>query len=76
MFKSIIAIAAVAATTAAVAAPGHMTDAQYLGAVRCQALMSSPALGKVDTAGISSVIKAQSTERRQLIAVRSPRPAV
>jgi hypothetical protein len=63
MFKSIIAIAAVAATTAAVAAPGHMTDAQYLGAVRCQALMSSPALGKVDTAGISSVIKAQSTGR-------------
>jgi hypothetical protein len=59
MFKTIIAIAAVCATTAAIAAPTRMTDAQYLGAVRCQALMSSPALGKVDTAGISAVIKSQ-----------------
>jgi hypothetical protein len=63
MFKSIIAAAALAATTAAVAAPSHMTDAQYLGAVRCQALMSSPALGKVDTAGISAVIKSQGDGR-------------
>ena len=63
MFKTIIAIAAVAATTAAVASPSQMTDSQYLGAVRCQALMSSPALGKVDTAAISSVVSKQSGGR-------------
>ena len=63
MFKTIIAIAALAATSGAMAAPAQMTDAQYLGAVRCQALMSSPALGKTDTAGISAVIKAQSAGR-------------
>ena len=63
MFKTIIAIAALSATTGAIAAPSQMSDAQYLSAVRCQALMSSPALGKEDTAGISSVIKAQSGGR-------------
>ena len=63
MFKTIIAIAALSATTAAVASPSQMTDGQYLGAVRCQALMSSSALGKVDTAAISSVVKTQTGGR-------------
>jgi hypothetical protein len=67
MFKSIIAAAAMAATTAAVAAPNHMTDVQYLGAVRCQALMSSPALGKVDTTGISALIKSQGDARDNIV---------
>ena len=63
MFKTFIAVAALAATTGAMAAPSQMSDAQYLGAVRCQALMSSQVLGKSDTAGIDAVVKAQSAAR-------------
>ncbi len=71
MFKTIIAIAALSATTAAIASPAQMTDSQYLGAVRCQALMSSPALGKVDTAAISSVINNQSGARMPAVLDRA-----
>jgi len=63
MFKTIIAIAAMAATTGAIAAPSQMSDMQYLSAVRCQALMSSSALGKEDTSAINAVIKSQSSGR-------------
>ena len=63
MFKTIIAITAVAATTGAFAAPSQMSDMQYLSAVRCQALMSSSALGKEDTSAINAVIKTQSSGR-------------
>jgi hypothetical protein len=71
MFKTIIAIAALSATTAAIASPTQMTDSQYLGAVRCQALMSSPALGKVDTAAISAVINKQSGGRVEAVLDRA-----
>jgi hypothetical protein len=67
MFKTLIAAAALAATTAAVASPTQMTDAQYLSAVRCQALMSSPALGKGDTAAIDAVVKAQQAGRVEAV---------
>ena len=67
MFKSLIAAAALAAATGAMATPSQMSDAQYLAAVRCQALMSSSALGKTDTAGISAVIKAQSGSRMNAV---------
>ena len=63
MFKTLITAAALAVTTAALASPTQMTDAQYLGAVRCQALMSSPVLGKEDTAAISAVIRKQGVGR-------------
>jgi hypothetical protein len=71
MFKTLIAVAALAATTGAMAAPSHMSDAQYLSAVRCQALMSSPALGKGDTAGIDQVLKAESGGRVDAISDRA-----
>ncbi len=71
MFKTLIAAAALAATTAAIASPSEMTDGQYLSAVRCQALMSSPALGKVDTTAISSVVKTQSGGRVGAVADRA-----
>ena len=68
MFKTIIATAAVVSgiaivATGAAASSSQMTDAQYLSAVRCQALMSSAALGKGDTAGIAAVVRSQSAGR-------------
>ena len=71
MFKTIIAIAALSASTAAIASPTQMTDSQYLSAVRCQALMSSPALGKVDTAAIGSVVDKQSGGRIEAVLDRA-----
>jgi hypothetical protein len=69
MLKTLIITAALAAatTTAATASPAQMSDAQYLSAVRCQALISSPILGKGDTAAIDSVVKAQGAGRIEAV---------
>ena len=71
MFKTLIVAAALAATTAATASPAQMTDAQYLSAVRCQALMSSSILGKGDTAAIDSVVRTQGGARISAVYVRA-----
>lgn len=63
MLKSILIVAALTTATGVMASPAQLTDAQYLSAVRCQALMSSPALGKVDVAGIDAVLRAQGAGR-------------
>jgi hypothetical protein len=63
MLKTLIAAAALAASTAAVAGPTHLSDAEYLTAVRCQALMASPELGKADTGAIGALIKSQGVGR-------------
>jgi hypothetical protein len=66
MLKSLIvvaALAAVAPAAIATAAPAHLTDSQYLTAVRCQALIGSPNLGKGDTAAVDALIKAQASGR-------------
>ncbi|MGI9170072.1 MAG: hypothetical protein ACR2FH_07860 [Caulobacteraceae bacterium] len=63
MLKTIFAAAALAAlvagATAAAAAPTRLTDSQYLSAVRCRALIASPALGKGDTGALDAMLKAQ-----------------
>ena len=54
----VLTVAALAVSTAAAAHP-VLSDAQYLAAARCQALMSSPALGKVDTQMIDLVLRTE-----------------
>ena len=60
-FKSCLIAAALgsAAIAGAASAQPRLTDAQYLAAARCQALMQSSALGKVDSASIDAVLKTQ-----------------
>ena len=53
-FKSLIIIAPLALSGAAFAQDVHFNDAQYIAAARCQALMSSSALGRQDTRAIDS----------------------
>lgn len=59
MLKTLIVAASLALSTAAIAAPAHLTDSQYLTAVRCQALIASPALGRGDTGAVDALIKAE-----------------
>jgi hypothetical protein len=63
MLKTLTLIAALAAATAGVAASARLTDVQFLKAARCEALMTSPALGGGDGAGIKAVVKAQRAGR-------------
>ena len=53
--KLIVAIAAFAAAGAASAQP-QFSDAQYLSAARCQALMGSAALGRMNTSEIDKAL--------------------
>lgn len=71
MLKSFIVIASLAASTAAVAAPGHLTDGQYLAAARCRALIASPALGKGDTTAIDAVLRRQAAGRMSFVAEKA-----
>jgi len=67
MLKILVVAAALAASAAvpmaAFAAPAHLTDGQYLAAVRCRALVASPALGKGDTRALDSLLAAQRNGR-------------
>jgi hypothetical protein len=63
MFKSLLLIAPLALAGVANAQPGHLTDAQYLTAVRCQTLMSSSNLGREDTRAIDSLVKSEASMR-------------
>ncbi len=68
MLKAIVIAASLAASTAALvpaafAQGSHLTDGQYLTAVRCRALIASPALGKGDTSAIDAVLKTESANR-------------
>lgn len=67
MLKSFIVVAALAAATTASASISHLNDAQYVAAARCQALISSPALGRGDTSVIDSVLKAEGRGRAQVV---------
>lgn len=49
----------------AVARPSAVSDMQYVQAERCQALMSSNALGKQDTQGIDAFLRQQGASRTQ-----------
>lgn len=66
-FKTALASAAVAGFTlyavGATARPAPVSDTAYFQAERCQALMSSAALGKQDTHGIDAFLRTQSGMR-------------
>lgn len=63
IFKSLLLIAPLALAGAAGAQPTHLTDAQYLAAVRCQVLMSSSNLGREDTRAIDGLVKSEAAVR-------------
>ena len=63
MLKSVIVIAALAAGAPAFASSTHLTDVQYMQAARCEALMSSSALGGGDKSAIQALIKHESVGR-------------
>ncbi len=58
-FKAFALIAPLALSSAALAAPAHVTDAQYIAAARCQGLMASASLGRQDTRGIDALVNAE-----------------
>ena len=68
---NLIAIAALASTGAALAAPSHLNDSQYLAAAHCQGLFDSHALGAVDASGINAVMKSEGASRLPEIAARA-----
>ena len=72
-FKSCLVAASLCTAALAGAASAHpqLTDAQYLAAARCQALMSSSALGKVDSASIDAVLKSQAAYRGPAVTDRA-----
>ena len=51
---NLFAIAALASTSAAFAAPTHLSDSQYLAAAHCQGLYDSRSLGAADASGINA----------------------
>ena len=67
--KSILIAIACSSVAIAGAASAHprLSDAQYLAGARCQALMSSASLGKVDTTAIDAVLKVQAASRMPAI---------
>ena len=71
MLKALIVVAPLVLSTAAIAAPDKLTDAQYIAAARCQALMSSSALGPVDTHAVDAVMKTQGASRSPDVAERA-----
>jgi hypothetical protein len=71
IFKTLSIIAPLALSTAAMAAPAHFTDSQYIAAARCQALMASSELGRQDTKGIDALLKSEGRAREQLVLDRA-----
>ena len=63
MIKTLLLIAPLALAGAANAQPAHLTDAQYIAAVRCQTLMSSSNLGRQDTRAIDALVTSESATR-------------
>ncbi len=59
MLKIATIVAATLAASASAAAPARFTDLQFLRAARCEALITSPALGGGDGTAIKAVLKAQ-----------------
>jgi hypothetical protein len=64
MYKNLIVIAALAASSPVLAKSSHLTDVQYFQVARCQALFSSPALGKSDTHIIDALVKKEGVARQ------------
>jgi hypothetical protein len=62
-FKSLLIIVPLAVSSAALAAPAHFTDTQYIAAARCQVLMSSVDLGHEDTHVIDALLRSEERSR-------------
>lgn len=68
---NLIAIAALASTGAALAAPTHLDDSQYIAAAHCQGLFQSRSLGAADASQINSVMKSEGATRSLDVADRA-----
>jgi hypothetical protein len=66
-----IVAGALALSSAALAQPARLNDAQYIALARCQALMTSPALGAVDSRAVDHILKAQAAGRPEQVFVRA-----
>ena len=71
MLKALIIVAPLVLSTAAIAGPERLTDAQYIAAARCQALMASSALGPVDMHAVDAVMKTEGATRSPAVADRA-----
>ncbi len=71
MYKTLIVVAALVASSPVLARSERLTDVQYLQAARCQALISSSALGKGDSHVIDALMKQQSVGRMEAILDRA-----
>ena len=71
MLKALIIVAPLVLSTAAVAGPDRLSDAQYIAAARCQALMASTALGPVDMQAVNAVMKTEGASRDPAVADRA-----
>ncbi|MBS0410779.1 MAG: hypothetical protein JSR86_12755 [Proteobacteria bacterium] len=67
MWKSLILVAGLAASTSAVAAPTRLTDTQFLQLSRCRALVASAELGGGDLKAIDAVLKSEGRGREPYI---------
>jgi hypothetical protein len=63
MLRMLLVAAPLALSTAAVAETSHLTDAQFIAAARCQALMASSVLGPQDTRGVDQLMNRESRWR-------------
>ena len=68
--KLIVAVAALAVAGAA-SAHTQLTDAQYLSAARCQALMGASSLGKMNTSDIDAALDKASVGRSLVVNQRA-----
>ncbi len=69
MFKTALALAASALCLSAVAAQAsgeRLTDAQYVAAERCDALMSARSLGPVDSRAIDALVRHEQAGRTSM----------
>ncbi len=71
MLKIMIIAGSLAMSSAALAQPERLNDAQYIAMARCQALMASPALGREDTHDIDQMLKAQASGRVEAVFIRA-----
>ena len=63
MLKNLVVLAALGASSLAVAAPSRISDTQYLQLNRCRALIASPELGGGDTTAIDAALKSEGRGR-------------
>ncbi|HXV01673.1 MAG TPA: hypothetical protein VG166_14360 [Caulobacteraceae bacterium] len=68
---NILIVAALVSTSAALAAPSHLTDSQYIAAARCQGLFDSRALGSSDASVIDKVVKDEGATRTPDVFLRA-----